>query len=93
MKHVASGKKNARSNGSWPRKPTRQARNPRFVVCIQNKDYEASLQLRRIYRTVRDESALSHQFLRVIDESGEDYLYPRDFFCPIAVPKEVEKSF
>jgi len=62
-------------------------------VCIQNKDYEASLQLRRIYRTVRDERASSAQFLRVIDESGEDYLYPRDFFWPIAIPKEVEKSF
>jgi hypothetical protein len=93
MKPMASGKKNTRSNGSWPRKRARQAKNPRFVVCIQNKDYEASLQLRRIYRTVRDEGASALQFLRVIDESGEDYLYPRNFFCPIALPKEVEKSF
>ncbi|HEX9222838.1 MAG TPA: hypothetical protein VF860_05875 [Candidatus Acidoferrales bacterium] len=93
MKPMASGKRNSRSNGSWSGKRIRRAKNPRFVVCIRNKEYEASLQLRRIYRTVPDERAASRRFLRIIDESGEDYLYPEDYFFPISLPKEVEKAF
>jgi hypothetical protein len=62
-----------------------------FVVCVHNDGYEASLELRKIYRIIPDTSAERHQLLRVIDESGEDYLYPRDFFLPIELPKAVEK--
>jgi hypothetical protein len=66
---------------------------PKFVVCIKNKNYPASLELRKIYQVVDDKQAVEHHHLRVIDESGEDYLYPADYFVPIEVPKAVEKVF
>jgi hypothetical protein len=72
----------------------RQAKNKarKFVVCINNKDYPASLELHKIYRVLPDEDAASDGDLRVIDESGEDYLYPAKRFVPIAVPDAVQKS-
>ena len=63
-----------------------------FVVCIRNEGHEASLDLRKIYRAVPDTCAERHQLLKVIDESGEDYLYPQDFFLPIVLPKALEKA-
>jgi hypothetical protein len=64
----------------------------KFVVCVNNKDYPASLELHKIYRVLPDEDAAADGDLRVIDESGEDYLYPADRFVPIAVPDAVQKS-
>jgi hypothetical protein len=64
----------------------------KFVVCINNKDYPASLELHKIYRVLPDEDAAADGDLRVIDESGEDYLYPAKRFVPIAVPVAVQKS-
>lgn len=63
-----------------------------FVVCIKNEGYAASLELRKIYEVIPDESAADHQMIRVIDESGEDYLYPVDFFISIDLPKTVEQA-
>ena len=63
-----------------------------FVVCIRNEGYEVSLELRKIYRIISDTSAERHHLLKVIDESGEDYLYPQDFFLPIELPKPLEKA-
>lgn len=65
----------------------------RFVVCVKNDGYAASLELRKIYQILRDERAAEHCLVRVIDESGEDYLYPQDFFVPIEVPQAVERVF
>ena len=92
MKHMASAKRNSRSSGSSRRAVTRRDAEPDFVVCVRNKDYEASLQLRRIYRAIPDDRAASHHYLRVVDESGEDYLYPRSFFVAIELPKAVKKA-
>ncbi|MFS8085167.1 MAG: hypothetical protein ACMG6H_06015 [Acidobacteriota bacterium] len=64
----------------------------KFVVCIDNKDYPASLELRKIYRVLPDKDAAADGDLRVIDESGEDYLYSADRFVPISVPEAVQKS-
>jgi hypothetical protein len=64
-----------------------------FVVCVKNEGYPASLELRKIYQVVADVRAAEHQMIRVIDESGEDYLYPADFFVPIQLPQAVEKVF
>ena len=64
----------------------------KFVVCLNNKDYPASLELHKIYRLVPDEEAESDGDLRVIDESGEDYLYPADFFAEIELPLKIEQS-
>jgi hypothetical protein len=65
---------------------------PQFVICIKNRDYPASLELRKIYRVVPDETAAAHKQIRVIDESGEDYLYPADYFVSIRLPQAVEKA-
>jgi len=64
----------------------------KFVVCINNDDYLASLELHKIYRVLPDEDAARDGDLRVIDESGEDYLYSADRFVPIVVPEAVQKS-
>ena len=63
-----------------------------FVVCLRNEGYLASLELHKIYRIVPDLEAEKDGDLRIIDESGEDYLYPKDWFVPIEVPKAVEAS-
>ena len=63
-----------------------------FVVCINNEGYPASLELHKIYRVVPDKAAAADGDLRVIDESGEDYLYPVSYFAPIKVPAAVEES-
>ncbi len=65
----------------------------KFVVCIQNKDYPASLETRKIYQVIPDANAAKHQMIRVIDESNEDYLYPSSYFVLIDLPKSVEEAF
>ncbi|MBM4041849.1 MAG: hypothetical protein FJ290_25405 [Planctomycetes bacterium] len=67
-------------------------RSPRFVVCINNEGYPASLELHKIYRVVPDEEAAADGDIRVVDESGEDYLYSASCFAPITVPPTVRKS-
>jgi hypothetical protein len=62
------------------------------MICIANEDYKASLELRKIYRRLPDEKAARRRFVRIIDESGEDYLYPESHFLPIELPKAVEKA-
>lgn len=64
-----------------------------FVVCISNEGYPASLEVRKIYRALADEKAKKHSLLRVVDESGEDYLYPESFFVPIKLPQAAEQAF
>lgn len=63
------------------------------VVCIANDGNEASLQLWKIYKTLRDADARSEGLLRVIDESGEDYLFPKENFVSIHLPAEAKKPF
>ncbi len=64
-----------------------------YVVCVRNDDYAASLERRKIYEAIPDRDAESHGMIRVIDESGEDYLYPKDFFMGIRVPDSVCHAF
>lgn len=66
---------------------------PQFAICIQNAGYPASLELRKIYQVLPDEKAAKHNLVRVIDESGEDYLYPQRFFVPIELPHAAEEAF
>ncbi len=63
-----------------------------FVVCINNIDYPASLELHKIYQVLPDKDATAGGDIRVVDESGEDYLYPSSYFVPIQVPQTVEDS-
>lgn len=64
----------------------------RFAVCVKNDGYEASLERNKIYTLIPDAEAGREGDLRVVDEGGEDYLYPADWFVPIEVPDAVEAS-
>lgn len=64
----------------------------RFAVCVKNKDYPASLELHKIYRVLPDTEAEHDGDLRVIDESGEDYLYPADYFLLIDLPRATQST-
>jgi hypothetical protein len=63
-----------------------------LVVCVDNRGYPASLEKRKIYVALRDAAAEKHGLLRIVDESGEDYLYPKAFFRAIALPQSVKKA-
>jgi hypothetical protein len=71
---------------------TEQDKGPRFAVCVRNEGYEASLELHKIYRVVPDLEADKEGDVRIVDESGEDYLYPAQWFVPIEVPAAVQLS-
>ena len=66
---------------------------PTAVVCVQNAGNEISLQLWKIYKPLRDDDAKSEGFLRIVDESGEDYLFPETNFVPIELPAQAKKPF
>jgi len=75
--------------GRW-RKLQLKSMKTHYVICIDNSDYPASLALHKVYRVLPDEDAARDGDLRVIDESGEDYLYPASCFVPVEVSEEVE---
>lgn len=64
----------------------------KFAVCVSNEDYPASLELHKIYRVLPDKDAEVDGDMRVIDESGEDYLYPAEYFVLVELPQAVERS-
>jgi hypothetical protein len=64
----------------------------RFVVCVSNKRYSASLERRKIYQVLPDRSAERVGHLRVIDESGEDYLYPKALFASVSLPRSTKRA-
>ena len=63
-----------------------------FVICIKNEDYPASLQLWKVYRVLPDGKGARHNMIRVVDESGEDYLFSASYFVPIALPQAAESA-
>lgn len=65
----------------------------RFFLCVSNKGYAASLQVRTVYAAIGDLDAESHGMLRIVDESGEDYLFPAQLFVPIEVPEAAARVF
>lgn len=67
------------------------SRARQLVVCVKNDGYAVSLELRKLYVVLPDAQALKHGQLRVIDESGEDYLYPEGFFAPVDLPQTVRR--
>ncbi len=70
------------------KKPSR-----RYLLCIKNDDYPASLELLKIYKVIPDAAAAVRHFVRVVDESGEDYLFPETYFIPIELPKVAVRVF
>jgi hypothetical protein len=68
------------------------ATDRQLVICIRNEDYSASLEVRKVYEAVPDSTAAVHHLVRIIDESGEDYLYPTDYFMPVDLPLPVRAA-
>ncbi len=71
----------------------RKAPGKQYVVCVRNEGYRASLVVRRIYECLPDPAAAKRGLLRVVDESGEDYLYPEGPFVAVGLPRAVGKAF
>jgi hypothetical protein len=69
----------------------RKKKEQSFALCIENKDCE-DLEKRRIYQVLPDEDASKEGYLRVIDESGEDYLYPESYFILVELPREAQEA-
>lgn len=65
---------------------------PQFAICVKNEEYPASLQLWKVYRVLSDEKGARHNMLRVVDESGEDYLFSANYFVPVELPQAVESA-
>lgn len=63
-----------------------------FVVCVNNSDYPASLELRKLYQVIPNAAAAKLHQIRVVDESGEDYLYPTKYFVAVSLPSSTEKA-
>jgi len=85
-----SGARNSKSSTCFKTMTKTQAKQ--LVVCIENDGYAVSLEKRKIYVALRDAAAEKHDMLRIVDESGEDYLYPKAFFRPIALPQAVKRA-
>ncbi|MFC1582734.1 hypothetical protein ACFL4W_04270 [Planctomycetota bacterium] len=64
----------------------------KFVICLKNEDYQASLELRKIYELLPDPEAAKNDLIRLIDESGEDYLYPKNWFADINISPKLEEA-
>ena len=86
---MALARKNTKSSGLSSEARKSEAR---FVLCVRNTGYPASLEPRKVYRLLSDAQAAKHGQVRVIDESGEDYLYPEAYFVPIKLPPSAERA-
>ena len=62
-----------------------------FAICVHNGEYAGTLELRKVYEVLEDAVAETRHYVRVIDESGEDYLYPQSWFVPVTVPENIEQ--
>lgn len=71
---------------------THENTDTHLVVCLDNEGYEASLEVGKLYRAVPDEEAKSHGYVRVVDESGEDYAYALNRFHPVLLPAAIEEK-
>jgi hypothetical protein len=93
MKQMESDEKSSRSKDFSTSDPAAGARGRRaFVVCVKNAGTPAALEIGKIYRLLSDASAEARGFARVIDDSGEDYLHPANYFLPIEVPQQVQDA-
>jgi len=64
-----------------------------FVLCVRNESYPASLELLKVYRTLPDADGERDKLIRVVDESGEDYLYPKSYFVPVELSAAARKRY
>ncbi len=64
----------------------------KFAICVKNEDYPSSLQLWKVYRVIPDEKAATRKLIRIVDESGEDYLFSATYLVPVELPKAAENA-
>jgi len=67
-------------------------REHQFAICVQNDGHPASLELWKVYRVIPDKKAAQHQLVRIVDESGEDYLFDESWFVPIKLPPAAKEA-
>lgn len=84
--------RSARSKVAGSAHTLRSPASGHFAICVRNDDYPASLELRKLYPVLDDEFAAEHGMVRVIDESGEDYLFPSEYFVRVSLPQALEKQ-
>ena len=87
MRLRGSERRNTKSSDFWIRVMKQQ-----FAICVENEGYGASLEKRKLYEILPDQAAEASGQLRVRDESGEDYLYPKEFFVAVDLPASAEKA-
>ena len=92
MRFTVSDARNSNESAISIDMKSRSAKDAEFAACINNAGYSASLELHKIYRVLPDDDAARDGDLRVVDESGEDYLYPALYFSPVSVSEELETS-
>lgn len=92
MKLKVSDEKNINANVIWNRMMKTTKTTSRFVICMDNSEYPASLELHKIYRVIPDKQVQADGDMRVIDESGEDYIFPADYFIPIQLPRTIVRA-
>jgi hypothetical protein len=92
MRRTVSAERRSSGSAMSKKGRTRRRQTPRFVVCMKNTGYPASLELHKIYRVVADADAARDGDIRVVDESGEDYLYPVEWFESLELPRRVKTS-
>jgi hypothetical protein len=94
---MGSDEKSTNASAIWNRTMKTTKTATRYVICVNNDEYPASLELFKIYRAIPDKKAQADGDVRVIDESSEDYLFPADYFIPINLPRTIvrvlNKSF
>ena len=86
----------ARSTGRWQQRTEDQelpGRVTQVAICIETGDYAASLERWKVYPVLPDADAEAHDQIRVVDESGEDYLYPKEYFRPVELPSSVADRY
>jgi hypothetical protein len=92
MKRTVSANEKSDWNATSIEHMKKRSRKERFVICIDNSDYPASLELHKVYTVLPDEKAAEDDFIRVVDESGEDYLYSAKRFVPVELPQQVQQA-
>src|SRR5438445_11887987 len=92
MKPAESAARNSRSNACCESCIMPRPQPKQLVICIKNEGYPVSLDRRKIYIALRDPLSEKHRLLRIVDESGDDYLYPKTFFRSIALPQAIKKA-
>jgi hypothetical protein len=93
MKRTASAEKSSNESDIWIKSMTTRKQSLRhFAVCIDNSEYPASLEIHKLYRVLSDKDAEREGDLRIVDESGEDYLYPADYFVLVEFPADTARA-